>query len=301
MIIRKAPTILEATLWGKRELEKTGITNPRSQSEMLLWHVMKKDRLYLHLNPGEELSAEIWNLFQEAVSRRAGGEPLQYITGVQNFMGFDFQVTPDVLIPRQDTERLIEVIQEWLREAVSRQPSAVSSFKIADLGTGSGAIGVTLAKLIPSAKVYALDISPKALEVARKNAENLDVADKITFLQGDLFEPLEPLNLQGQLDIVASNPPYIAFSEKEGLTVEVREHEPHLALFAPEEGLEFYKKIIPGARKFLKPGGLLAMEIGASQAEAVKKILLETGGFEKIAVYQDYNGLDRVVTAILKS
>ncbi len=289
--IQDLPTILEAVLWGKKELAGTGIANPRSQSELLLGHVLKKDRLYLHLNPKEKLTPEEWKLFRNAISRRAGGEPLQYITGVQNFMGFDFRVTPDVLIPRQDTERLIEVVTKWLEQYPGKD-----TLKIADLGTGSGAIGITLARLNPRAHVYAVDISDKAIEMAQKNAESLGVTSQMTFLRGDLFGPLEALELKGQLDIVASNPPYIAFSEKETLATEVREHEPHLALFSPEEGMAFYRRIIPGAGPYLKKGGLLALEIGSTQAGKVRS-LLETAGYSKIAVHQDYAGLDRVLTA----
>lgn len=287
------PSILEAILWGKKELEK--LPDPRVQAELLITHVVEKDRLYIHLHSAQRLTDAQWERFQKAVARRLRGEPLQYITGTQNFMGFDFEVTPDVLIPRQDTERLVEVVLDW---TVSRH--AAGELKIADLGTGSGAIAVALAKLIPSTHLYAVDISEAALRLAKKNALRLDAAGKITFLQGDLFRPLKPLQLEGSLDIIASNPPYIAFQEKNELEPVVRDHEPHLALFAPGEGLDFYRSIIPEAKTYLKRGGLLALEIGASQASSVKKIFEETAGYSNIAVFKDYAGLDRVVTAELE-
>lgn len=219
--------------------------------------------------------------FQQLIARRAQHIPLQYITGVQHFYGYEFKVTPDVLIPRYDTEILIEKILE------TKQPFK----KVLDLCTGSGCIAITLAKELQTTSCVAVDISMEALQVANENAKNLDAS--VTFLYGDLYEPVKE-NQLGNFDLIVSNPPYIPSAVCEELMEEVRVHEPRLALDGKEDGLFFYRKIITDAGAYLKNEGYLFLEIGYDQGLPVKEMLREQG-FQEVAIHQDLAGLDRVV------
>jgi release factor glutamine methyltransferase len=219
--------------------------------------------------------------FLELIQRRAKHIPLQYITGVQHFYGYEFKVTPDVLIPRYDTEILIEKILEM------KQPFK----KVLDLCTGSGCIAITLAKELQTTGCVAADISMEALQVANENAKNLETS--VTFLYGDLYEPVKE-NQLGNFDLIVSNPPYIPSAVCEELMEEVRVHEPRLALDGKEDGLYFYRKIIAEAGLFLKDQGYLFLEIGHDQGLPVKEMLQEQG-FQEVEIHQDLAGLDRVV------
>ena len=230
----------------------------------------------------DRLTCDQAQSYKQLVERRYSGEPIQYIIGETEFYGLSFRVTPDVLIPRPETEHLVEKVIELAANFISP--------RIADIGTGSGAIAVALAHELPQASITATDLSNTALAIARENARRNRV--NLRFLQGDLLEPV-----QGeQFEIIISNPPYIPTHDRDSLAVEVREHEPALALFAGEDGLDIYRQLIPAALAALVPGGFLALEIGYGQSEAVTA-LFATSGFDAICFVPDLQGIPRVAFA----
>jgi release factor glutamine methyltransferase len=253
----------------------------RRDAEALLRHLLQRDRAWLlgHFDDAEPAHLPVQ--YRSLIARRFTGEPMQYITGEAEFYGLALAVAPGVLIPRPETEHLVE---ELVRLAGGfHEPS------IADIGTGSGAIAIALAHSLPDARVFATDLYPEPLAIARRNAEKLGVSDRITFLQGDLLEPLADQTFE----LIASNPPYIPLPDQETLSVEVREYEPHSALFAGSDGLEIYRKLIPAAWELLISGGWLAMEIGYGQGETIEA-LLRAANFTDIYFVQDYQGIARV-------
>jgi release factor glutamine methyltransferase len=256
----------------------------RLAAESLLMHVLGRDRAYLYSYPELELSCRELSDYYALIDRRAGGEPLQYITGHQEFWGLDIQVTPAVLIPRPETEHAVEAALELLRE--------MDSPRIIDVGTGSGCIALALASELSQAIIEAMDISGEALGVARGNAERLGLAARVCFAQGDLLE--DHLDGYPAFDMVISNPPYVGASEADKLQIEVREHEPHCALFGGQEGLDVYRRLIPQAEKVLKPGGWLVLEIGYSQEQGIRELL---SGWIEFRIVPDLHGIPRVVVA----
>ncbi|HEY7532831.1 MAG TPA: peptide chain release factor N(5)-glutamine methyltransferase [Nitrospiraceae bacterium] len=222
------------------------------------------------------------------VTRRVGREPLQYLLGTQEFCGLDFAVTPDVLIPRPETELLVEQI---VREIPVEQPAT-----IVDVGTGSGCIAVMLARLLPSARIIASDISEKSLEVARKNARRHAVEDRILWFAGDLLGPLADLELEGQIDLIVSNPPYIADADWAALQPEVQ-FEPKRALVAGRRGTECHERLLKESRSYLSPQGMLILEIGLGQGPAIRNLLGMVGGYEPASFVHDAAGIERVVMA----
>jgi release factor glutamine methyltransferase len=231
----------------------------------------------------EESPENLEPQFSQLLERRQTGEPLQYITGQSEFFGLPFSVGPGVLIPRPETEHLVE---EVLRLAAQ---FSNPKLQIADIGTGSGIIAVALANALPNAKITAIDCSPQALTIARENADQNQVAERITFLEGDLLAPLAGQ----QFEIIASNPPYIPTSDHDSLSVEVRNHEPHSALFAGNDGLDLYRRLIPDALPLLKPSGWLVLEIGYNQQPAIEQLLRESS-YQEIHFIPDYQGIPRV-------
>jgi release factor glutamine methyltransferase len=255
------------------------------------------ETLFLHLlqrrDPGRnnawliahgDATSDLGNEFQALINRRLAGEPMQYILGETEFYGLPFRVTQAVLIPRPETEHLVE---EVLRRAAN-----FARPRIVDIGTGSGCIAVALARRLPHAAIAAIDLSLEALGVARENATLNKVADRIRFLEGDLLVPVAGESFE----IVVSNPPYVPTADRESLSVEVRDHEPALALFAGDNGLDTYLRLIPAAYAALAPGGLLALEIGFGQRERVMPLLV-AAGFLSIEVEPDLQGIDRVICA----
>jgi len=230
--------------------------------------------------------------FFELVKRRIKGEPIQYIIGCQEFMGMDFRVDQRVLIPRRDTEILVEHVIRKVKEFEG-------PVHIVEVGTGSGAIAVSLAANLPKARVTAIDIDSGALEVAKGNATLHRVQERIVFLQGDLFEPLKDGPETGRFDVLVSNPPYIPTVEIETLEVQVKDYEPRIALDGGWDGLDFYKRLASLAPGYLKPGALWAVEVGYNQADAVKGILEKVGIYTEIQLIKDLSGIDRVVSARL--
>lgn len=252
-------------------------------AETLLLHLIERNRAYLLAHPEAELAVEDANCYSALIQRRYAGEPIQYIAGECEFYGLPFRVTRDVLIPRPETEHLVE--------KVAQLAATFDKPRVVDIGTGSGAIAVALAHLLPSAQITAIDLSPVALDVARANAEQNSVSRRIRFMHGDLFAPVPGESF----DIAVSNPPYVPESDRNTLAVEVREHEPELALFAGADGLEVYRRLIPAARAAVVPGGFLALEIGSGQAAAIAALLAKSG-FVQIEFIPDLQGIERVVT-----
>ena len=253
----------------------------RQDAEALMRFALGKDRAWLIAHGDEQISEGSVTLFRAFVARRSTGQPIQHITGTQEFFGLPFRVTPDVLIPRPETEHLVEKVLELARGF--KEP------RIVDVGAGSGAIAVALAYNLPQATIAAVDISAVALEVARENAQRNDVAGRIRFLESDLLAAVAHENFK----IVVSNPPYVPEADRESLSVEVREHEPALALFGGDDGLDIYRRLIPASFTVLEPGGFLVLEIGYGQSEAVAGLLKQTG-FVNVEFVPDLQGILRV-------
>jgi release factor glutamine methyltransferase len=270
--------------------ELRDVSHPRRTAETLLMYVLGCEQPYLHAHPERELTSEEQSRFDMAVTRRVRGEPLQYITGHQQFWGLDFKVTPAVLIPRPETEHLVEAALELIDEAAARRLRAV------DVGTGSGCIILALAHEVQKrdvfAELHAVDMSEAALSVARENAKRLDLADIVQFRLGDVLTPF--IDQAQSFDLVLSNPPYVGRSEWEKVQREVREHEPEAAVFAGEHGLDIYRRLIPQARQVLKPSGWLLLEIGYSIEQPVRDLLSE---WSEVRTVPDLQGIPRVVLA----
>jgi release factor glutamine methyltransferase len=261
--------------------------NHRLDAETLLMSVLGRDRAYLYAHPELELSCRELTKYYEALTRRASGEPLQYITGHQEFWGLDLLVTPAVLIPRPETEHAVEAVLELARR--------IESPRIVDVGTGSGCIALALASELPGAAIEAVDISTDALEVARVNAMRLGLSEHVRLTPSDLLEVF--LQSGSSFDIVVSNPPYVGESEADKLQIEVRQHEPHCALFGGAEGLDIYRRLIPQAHQVLKPNGWLVMEIGYSQEQAIRDLLSD---WDQVHSVPDLQGIPRVMVASRK-
>jgi release factor glutamine methyltransferase len=277
------PSIAEALKQASTQLHEAGVPNDLLDAQTLLAQALGQDRTYLIINFNEQLSDELLTQYCHLIERRAAGEPLQYIVGKQAFFGLDFEVTPEVLIPRPETELLVE---ETLRLA-----SNLATPIIIDVGTGSGCIAVTLARELNDAQVIAVDISPAALAVAQRNARRNGVHDRIKFIEGDL---LHGVNSQTQADFILSNPPYIAAAELPTLQREVRDWEPHLALTDFGDGLQFYQRLLTEAPAYLKTGGYLLCEMGYQQAETVKAFV-DRNVWREPKALQDLQGIERTL------
>jgi release factor glutamine methyltransferase len=256
----------------------------RMDAETLLLALLRKSRAWLLAHPDEPIPADAVGRYAEWVERRSFGEPVQYIVGEAQFYGMPLRVTRDVLIPRPETEHAVERTLELA--PLFRSP------RIVDVGTGSGAIAIALAHERPDAVVTATDFSAAALNVARENAQQNGVAERVRFLEGDLLAPIA----EEQFDLVVSNPPYVAERDRESLPVEVRDFEPAQALFAGEDGLAVYRRLIPAAFAALAEGGWIVLEIGYGQ-EARARGLLAEAGFERIGFAADLQGIARVASA----
>jgi release factor glutamine methyltransferase len=252
-------------------------------------HLLNKDRAWIIAHSGDEVEADKWPQYDECLQRRKSGEPIQYILGETEFYGLPFRVNPSVLIPRPETEHLVE---EVLKRAALFAHPRIPPLRIVDIGTGSGCIAVALARHLPLANITAIDLSSDALDLARQNADLNGVADRIRSLQGDLLAPVAGESF----DIIVSNPPYVPTADRGSLSVEVRDFEPGLALFAGQDGLDIYRRIAPAAHAALAPGGLLALEIGYGQLAAIEE-LLTAAGFQSIETIPDLQGIPRVVCA----
>jgi len=274
---------------GTEKLKNIGVSTPRLDAEVLLYNLLDVERIYLIMYPDKEVSKENEVKFWSYIEKRANNMPIQYIVNNVEFMGLDFYIEEGVLIPRGDTEILVEKAIDIYEKEFS--PNSV---KIMDIGTGSGAIVVSLAKYIKNSILTAIDISPKARTIASMNARLNCVENKITFHLGSLFNPIKGEDEYKTYDFIISNPPYIPRAVVETLDPGVKDYEPHLALDGGEDGLDFYREITIGAKDYLKEEGWLLFEIGYDQGESVSE-LLNINGFKDINVLQDLAGLDRVV------
>ena len=291
-------TVQAALKDAVERLEYTGAWTPLLDAEVLLCEVLGLDRLYLYIQRGRNLTQEENEGFERFMEKRLQGIPLQYIIQRQEFMGLDLYVEEGVLIPRPDTEILVETVLNWVKEEMDFK-SRQEPLKIVDLGTGSGAITVSLAKYIEKVHVYSVDLSEKALSIGRKNAEKHGVLEKITFLQGDLLQPLAEKGLFDQVDILVSNPPYIPAKDIDDLQIEVAKFEPRMALDGGPDGLDFYRRIIEQGDQFLRHGGRMALEVGHDQGDAVKNMMVLKKSYANIQKHQDLAGIERVVTAVV--
>lgn len=286
-------TVASALRWAVEVLAEAGVETPRLDAECLLAHAVGLSRLGLYTSRAKALDPVWVEAFEELVGRRAGREPLAYILGEREFWSLSIKVGPSVLIPRPETEVLVETALERLRQ----QPSTVNREPIVvEIGTGSGAISIALARELNEACFYATELSPEAIQVASENIERYSLSSRVLLLQGDLFSPLSLLGLEGKVDMVVSNPPYIPRGHLSLLPPEVL-FEPVEALDGSVDGLYFHKRIIIESPRFLKPGGWLALEIGADQGRAVTCLLEDSKEYRGIEVVQDYAGKDRVVLA----
>lgn len=263
-------------------------------AELLLLHVAARDRAWLYAHPEEILSPEMADRYFSLIQRRVSGEPTQHLTGKQEFWGLEFEVSPDVLIPRPETEHLIEVALDRLavRELRAGRPPRLTGngLTLVDIGTGSGCIAIALARELYQATVYAADISAAALAVARRNAARFEFADSIRFIESNLFAAFTPV----RFDLIVSNPPYLSRRTAGTLAREVREHEPEVALYGGDEGYEFYAELVAQSHEFLKPGGLLVLELGHDSLPAVQP-LLESRHWTNLGVTNDLAGIPRVL------
>jgi release factor glutamine methyltransferase len=256
----------------------------RHDAEALMRFVLSKDRAWQLTHWDAGMTADDAERYDELLNRRAAGEPIQYILGEAEFYGLPFRVTPDVLIPRPETEHVIEKVLELA--------ARFEAPRIVDVGTGSGAIAIALARALPNAQVVAIDFSPRALAVAKENADRNGVADRIRFLCSNLLEPVTGESF----DFVVSNPPYVPAGDRESLAVEVRDHEPAIALFAGDDGLDAIRSLIPAAFTVLSPGGFFVMEFGFGQWPAISALIADAG-FERIDFAPDLQRIPRVAVA----
>lgn len=282
-------SIGEALRRASQELDHAGVAEARREAGSLLSHVIGKDRTFLISHNEQLLNAEQFERFANAIARRAAGEPAQYITGTQDFFGRAFRVTPDVLIPRPETELLVEAGLELMNDGAMISAGPM----ICDVGTGSGCIAITLLCERERARAVAVDISNVALEVARQNAEQQSVQERIKFVLSDCFSALNE-SASELFDLILSNPPYVSANQLSGLQREVRDHEPLVALSPGDDGLTVIKRLLLDAPQFLKPGGYLLMEIGYDQGERVQQ-LIDPNTWTLKEIRPDLQSIPRIV------
>ena len=283
-------TIGRLLLWTVDYLGRHGAENPRLDAEVLLAEARGCRRIDLYAAYGEVADEQVRTAFRELVRRRAAGTPVAYLVGKREFYALEFVVTPDVLIPRPETELLVVA----LLDHVKQRPASDAAIEIADVGTGSGVLAVCAAKYVPQSRVTAIDISPAALAVARRNAERHAVAERIEFVEANLLsaEPAEP-----RFDYIVSNPPYVSTSEMAELSADIREQEPHVALHAGEHGIDVVAPLIEQAAARLKPGGALLVEVSPMIAAQVEQLVRDQPLFELEPTLRDLSGHPRVVQA----
>jgi release factor glutamine methyltransferase len=279
-------TIGDALAAATRALEQAGVSEARTNAELLLAQLMDTDRGGLFVRRSDVLDAHVAARYEEWVHRRACREPLQHVTGTQEFFGLEFKSDPRALVPRPETEGLVEAVL---------QLDLPHGARVADLGTGSGCIAIVLAVERPDLRIDALEISAPALELAHENAARHDVASRIRFTEGDLNRP--PASWRGAMHLVLCNPPYASAPEWEQLEPEVRDHDPREAVVAGPTGLETYLGLAPASFDLLRPGGHLGLELGYGQADDVRD-LVTRAGFEDVTVRPDLRGIDRVLLAV---
>ena len=284
----KNKTIRETIIYGIDKLKNASVASPKLDSEVFLSLLLEKDRLYLFTNHLEEVDSDVFKDFEDMIDLRAQGIPLAYIVNQQEFMSLDFYVDENVLIPRADTEILVEEVIGVGRD--------IENVSILDLGCGSGAISVSLAYYLKSSSVIAIDISEVAVAITSANAKRNGVANKMTFINSDMFD-IPAM----KVDILVSNPPYIPSTDISDLQIEVSTYEPKLALDGGLDGLDFYRKIIDIAPDFVNDGGFIFLEIGYDQGIALVDLMEAKGCYENVEIVKDLAGLDRVVKAVVRN
>jgi release factor glutamine methyltransferase len=288
-------TTLDLVNWTRSYFEKKGLEQSRLEAEMLLAEVLNCARIRLYVDFEKPVSAEHLAKFRDFVKRRGERrEPLQYILGHSQFLELKLAVNPDVLIPRPETEMLAVWAADQAKKIASDAPP-----RVLDLCTGTGCIALHITSKTPTARVLATDISPAALTLARQNAESLKLSSRISFLEGDLYAPLQSAKEQ-PFDLIVANPPYVAESDSATLQPEVGLHEPTIALFAPENGLAILRRIVDASASWLKPGGYLGLEFGAGQSERVLQIAEKTGYFAELHIESDSAKIPRFLHARTK-
>jgi protein-(glutamine-N5) methyltransferase, release factor-specific len=288
-VVNKTVQLRHTLKTAVEKLNFAKVPSPRLNAEILIMFTLGCDRAYLYAHPERELTRDEMARFDDGLARRATGVPAQYITGHQEFWGLDLIVSPAVLIPRPETEHMVEAVLEGVKAAIATRRTP-SSFQIVDVGTGSGAIALALAKELPAAKIHATDISSEALEVARANAARLELASRIEFHETDLLHGFAPESF----DFVVSNPPYVGESEEDSVQLEVRKFEPRNAVFAGPTGLEVIERLLPQAYAVLKPEGWIICEISGTIADRVSALLNE---WDAVEVKNDLQGIARVALA----
>lgn len=280
-------TIGKILKWTEDYFQKANLDSPRLDAEVLLAHVLKqKERIYLYVHFDQPLEQQELSAYRECIKRRVQHEPVAYITGHRDFMGLDFKVTKDTLIPRPDTEILVEAV-------LQRLPAAGEDSSLADIGTGTGAICLSLLNYLPKLQAVAVDISPGALTVAKENSIALGLSERVEFVQGDLLKPLEAKG--NLLNAIVSNPPYIPKADIAALASDVKAYEPMGALDGGEDGLDFYRRLLAGSADLLAENGFLAMEVGIHQARQLEKLAAPMSQWGKCEIIRDLAGIERVV------
>lgn len=287
-------TVLRLLTWTTSFLKERGSENPRLDAEVLLAHARQCERIMLYAAFDEVVADDVRTAFRELVKRRAAGEPVAYLVGQREFYSLRLKVTPDVLIPRPETEFVVVAALDALKKIGPKS----GGLRVADVGTGSGAIAVAVAKHAPLCRVVAVDISPEALLVARENAVTHGVADRIEFFEGDL---LAGIPAERKFAVIASNPPYVSAGELAELAPDVKDHEPHLALLGGPTGTEIIERLIPQAAERLLPGGYLILEASPMTIPRVVELLAADGRFEPATVVKDLAQQARVVQAVRKT
>lgn len=278
---------------GVDKLGEREYLNPTLDALLILCYLLNVDKSYLYTHGDRVVSEEIVDKFLYFIEKRKTGYPLSYLLKEKEFYDLSFYIEEGVLVPRPDTEILVDWVINTSVEVYGNQP-----INIVDLGTGSGCIGITLAYHLKGAVIYAVDLDEKALKVTEKNILRHNLNDRVVLCKGDMLEAIKALQLEEKVDIIVSNPPYIPSEDIEELQVEVRGYEPRKALDGGIDGLDFYRRIIPESKIYLKSGGILAFEIGYEQGNSVRELLVEEG-FSSVEVLVDLQGLDRVVVGIL--
>ncbi len=285
-------TVIEILNWSTNSLEDNQTENPRLNAELLLAHSLNIGREGLYVRLNSRIEEEEKETLEKLIKRRISGEPLQYILGHQEFWSIDFKVDSRVLIPRPETELLVEQSLSILSEPLLKKPAFVL-----EIGTGSGAVAISLAKEVRDIFFVATDISGDALMLAKENAKSSGLLHQIQFIKSDLFDPFRLLREREPFDLILSNPPYVTCSEIRGLAREVRDYEPVIALNGGEDGLTFYRDIISQAPFYLKKGGWLLLEVGQAQGEKVSELIEKKGDFLAPQGFPDLSGIERVVKA----
>ncbi len=289
LVMPELKTVGALVVWARQSLVQAGVSNGAQEAVWLLEHALALRSHQLVSQTDRLVSPDVRARIEALVARRVAREPLQYLLGTQEFCGLEFSVSPAVLIPRPETELLIQYIVGHVH--------ALSEATIVDVGTGSGCVAITLAARLKGRRILAIDRSPEALEVAQRNAVRHAVRDRIEWLEGDLLAPLRERQVADTIDVIVSNPPYISESDWAGLEPEVRVFEPRMALIGGTQGTEFHERLLRESREFLAPGGLLIMEIGVGQAATVRQFAEQIGGYTALRIIEDAAGIERVVIA----